>query len=77
MEVEDTSQEFGSQERRFGHAERMDDASWVSFSMTMEVDGTRQERLSTEYCLDCVKQDMKSLDVSPEDAWLRYKGTTS
>jgi len=55
----------------------MDDASWVSFSMTMEVDGTRQERLSTEYCLDCVKQDMKSLDVSPEDAWLRYKSTTS
>jgi len=58
--------------RWFGHVEHKDDNDWVKRTMS-EVEGIRQKGCSKQTWMDCVKDDMESLDLSQKVAQYRNK----
>jgi len=59
--------------RWFGHVERKDDNDWVKRRITWEVEGIRQRGHPKKTWWDCVKNDLKSLDLSQKDVQSRNK----
>ena len=51
-----------------GLSDEQDDNDWVKRCMTWEVEGIRQRGRLKETLWECVKNDSKSLGLSPKDA---------
>ena len=58
--------------RWFGHVEWKDDNDWVR-RITWEVEGIGQRGRPKKTWLDCVKNDMESLDLSQKDVQFKNK----
>jgi len=60
---------------RFGLVEHKDGTDWVKRYVTLEVEGIRQRGLPKNTWWDCIKVNMKSLDLSQKDVQFRNKWT--